>query len=90
LLNCLQRGEADRVLLGFYGSLAYGMGRETLLAAWRVTSLKTGEPTPTMPHLYSGTQQLRILRMMLLAEEGDGLVIGSANPEGLAGEREAR
>ena len=79
-LNCLQRGEQDRVLLGFYGSLAYGMGRDTYCGV-EVTYLKTGEPTPTMPHLYSGTQQLRLLRMMLLREEGDALVIGSAIPK---------
>ncbi|MBP7936159.1 MAG: hypothetical protein KA354_16070 [Phycisphaerae bacterium] len=79
-LNCLQRGEANRVLLGLYGSLAYGMGRETYCGV-EVTYLKSGEPTPTMPHLYSGTQQLRILRMMLLREEGDGVLIGPAIPK---------
>lgn len=78
-LNCLQRGDVDRVLLGLYGSLAYGMGRETYCGV-EVTYLQTGEPTPTMPHLYSGTQQLRLLRMMLLREEGDNLLIGQAIP----------
>jgi hypothetical protein len=78
-LNCLRRNDIRRVLLGFYGSLAYGMGRDTYCGV-EVTKLLTGEPTPTMPHLYSGTQQLRLLRMMLLHEEGDELVIGQAIP----------
>ncbi|MEW6747524.1 MAG: hypothetical protein AB1486_32735 [Planctomycetota bacterium] len=79
-LNCLRRDEVRRVILGFYGSLAYGMGRDTYCGV-EVTQLLTGEPTPTMPHLYSGTQQLRLLRMMLVHEEGSGeLVIGHALP----------
>ncbi len=78
-LNCLRRDDIDRVLLGFYGTLAYGMGRDTYCGV-EVTQLMTGEPTPTTPHLYSGTQQLRLLRMMLLHEEGDELVIGRAIP----------
>jgi hypothetical protein len=55
------------------------MGRDTYCGV-EVTKLLTGEPTATMPHLYSGTQQLRLLRMMLLHEEGDELVIGQAIP----------
>ncbi len=78
-LNCLYRNDIRRVLLGFYGTLAYGMGRDTYCGV-EVTQLTTGEPTPTTPHLYSGTQQLRLLRMMLLDEEGDELVIGRAVP----------
>lgn len=78
-LNCLHRDDIRRVLLGFYGTLAYGMGRDTYCGV-EVTQLTTGEPTPTMPHLYSGTQQLRLLRMMLLDEEGDELVLGRAIP----------
>jgi hypothetical protein len=78
-LNCLGRNDIRRVLLGFYGTLAYGMGRDTYCGV-EVTKLLTGEPTPTMPHLYSGTQQLRLLRMMLLREDGDDLIIGQAIP----------
>ena len=89
-LNCLRAADAKsgrdnrdddirRVLLGFYGTLACGMGRETYCGV-EVTQIVTGEPTPTTPHLYSGTQQLRLLRMMLLHEDGDGLVIGPAIP----------
>jgi hypothetical protein len=78
-LNCVGRNDIRRVLLGFYGTLAYGMGRDTYCGV-EVTKLLTGEPTPTMPHLYSGTQQLRLLRMMLVREEGDELVIGQVIP----------
>jgi len=78
-LNCLGRNDIRRVLLGFYATLAYGMGRDTYCGV-EVTKLLTGEPMPTMPHLYSGTQQLRLLRMMLLHEQGDELVIGPAIP----------
>lgn len=67
-LNCLRRNDVRRVLLGFYGTLAYGMGRDTYCGV-EVTQLHTGEPTPTMPHTYSGTQQLRMLRMMLVQED---------------------
>lgn len=74
-LNCLRRDDVERVLLGFYGTLAYGMGRDTYCGV-EVTQIMTGEPTPTTPHLYSGTQQLRLLRNMLVQEEGDELVIG--------------
>ncbi len=78
-LNCLRRGDIERVLLGFYGTLAYGMGRDTYCGV-EVTQIMTGEPTPTTPHLYSGTQQLRLLRNMLVQEEGDELVIGRGIP----------
>lgn len=79
-LNCLRRDDVRRALLGFYGSLAYGMGRDTYCGV-EVTQITTGEPTPTTPHLYSGTQQLRLLRMMLVQEDNDELVIGRAIPQ---------
>ncbi|HPD29084.1 MAG TPA: hypothetical protein PLL20_03750 [Phycisphaerae bacterium] len=79
-LNCLRRDEVRRALLGFYATLAYGMGRDTYCGV-EVTQIMTGEPTPTTPHLYSGTQQLRLLRMMLLREEGERLLIGHAIPQ---------
>ncbi|MGQ9651542.1 MAG: hypothetical protein ACUVXJ_15655, partial [Phycisphaerae bacterium] len=79
-LNCLGRDDVRRVLLGFYATLAYGMGRDTYCGV-EVTQIMTGEPTATTPHLYSGTQQLRLLRMMLLREEGKRLLIGHAIPQ---------
>ncbi|MBM4061739.1 MAG: hypothetical protein FJ265_11690 [Planctomycetes bacterium] len=77
-LERLRAGEPGRALLGFYGSLAYGMGRDTYCGV-EVTKIASGEGTPTTPHLYSTTQQLRLLRMMLLREEGDELwLLGGA------------
>jgi len=78
-MNCLDRGEIKRVILGFYTSLAYGMSRGTY-AGVEVTRLRTGDNYPTLPHLYSGTQQLLLLRNMLLREDGDDLWIGPAIP----------
>ena len=78
-MNCLHRDEVKRVILGLYTSLCYGMSRGTY-AGVEVTRLRTGENYPTLPHLYSGTQQLLLLRNMLLQEEGDDLWIGRAIP----------
>jgi len=78
-INCLRRNDIKRVLLGFYGSLAYGMGRGTYCGV-EVTYLRSGDGTATTPHTYSGTQQLRLLRMMLMREESDTLLLGAAMP----------
>jgi hypothetical protein len=78
-VNCLQRGQPKRAILGFYGSLAYGMTRETYSAV-EVTSLRAGANQSTLPHLYSNTQQLRLLRNMLVREQGDCLLLGQAIP----------
>jgi hypothetical protein len=78
-LDCLKLDRVKPAILGFYGSLAYGMSRETY-AGVEVTRLFSGDNEPTLPHLYSCTQQLRLLRMMLLQEDGDGLWFGRAMP----------
>lgn len=78
-MNCLQRDEPKRVILGLYTSLAYGMSRGTY-AGVEVTRLRTGDNYATLPHLYSGTQQLLLLRNMLLHENGRDLWIGRAIP----------
>jgi hypothetical protein len=78
-MNCLKRNEVKKVILGFYTSLAYGMSRGTY-AGVEVTFLRTGANEPTLPHLYSGTQQLLLLRNMLVREEGDTLVLAQAVP----------
>jgi hypothetical protein len=78
-MNCLQRDEVKRVILGLYGSMAYGMSRGTY-AAVECTAIRTGENYWTLPHTYSNTQQLRLLRNMLLREDGDKLWIGQAIP----------
>jgi hypothetical protein len=85
-LDSLKLDRIKRVILGLYGSFAYGMSRETYSGV-EVTRLFTGDNEPTLPHLYSCTQQLRLLRMMLVQEEGDRLWIGRAMPRPwLAGE----
>ena len=79
LMNCLQRDKVKRVILGFYGSLAYGMSRDTY-AAVECNTIRTGENYWTLPHTYSNTQQLRLLRNMLVREEGNTLWLGQAIP----------
>jgi hypothetical protein len=59
--------------------MAYGMSRGTY-AAVECTAIRTGENYWTLPHTYSNTQQLRLLRNMLLREDGDTLWIGQAIP----------
>jgi len=78
-LGQLKLDKVKPVILGLYGSLAYGMSRDTF-AGVEVTHYLTGDNEPTLPHLYSCTQQLRLLRMMLLREDGDDLWIGQAAP----------
>lgn len=78
-LNCLQRDDMKRAILGLYGSLAYGMSRDTY-AAVECTSIQTGENYWMLPHTYSNTQQLRLLRNMLVREDGDSLWLGQAIP----------
>ena len=85
-LDGLKLDRVKQAILGFYGSLAYGMSRETYSGV-EVTRLFTGDNEPTLPHLYSCTQQLRLLRMMLVQEDGDRLWLGRALPSHwLAGE----
>jgi len=79
-MNCLERGEVERVLLGFYGTLAYGVSRDTW-AGVECTHMWTGANARTLPHLRSGTQQLRLLRNMLVREEGDRLLLAQAAPQ---------
>jgi Bacterial protein of unknown function (DUF885) len=78
-LDSLKRDEVGKAILGFYGSLAHGMTRETYSGV-EVTKLFTGDNDSTLPHLYSCTQQLRLLRMLLVREEGDDLWLGQAVP----------
>jgi hypothetical protein len=55
------------------------MTRETYSSV-EVTWVAKGDNMHTLPHLYSNTQQLRLLRNMLLREVGDDLMIGQAIP----------
>ncbi len=78
-MTCLERNEPKRVLLGLYASMAYGMSRGTW-AAVECTPIRTGKNYWTLPHTYSNTQQLRLLRHLLLWEDGDNLRLGEAMP----------
>ncbi|MGI6415198.1 MAG: hypothetical protein ACOX1P_05970 [Thermoguttaceae bacterium] len=79
-MNCLERDEVARVLLGFYGTMAYGMSRGTW-AGVECTNMLTGAHTRTTPHLRSSIQQLRLLRNMLVREQGDALILAQAIPQ---------
>lgn len=79
-MNCLERGEVERVLLGFYGSMAYGMSRNTW-AGVECANMISGLNAATLPHLRSGTQQLRLLRNMLVREHDNQLLLAQAVPQ---------
>lgn len=78
-LTQLRDGNIGKFLLTFYGMLAYGMSRGTYSAV-EVTHLPLGINELTLPHTYSNTQQLRMLRMMLVREEGNDLLLASGTP----------
>jgi hypothetical protein len=79
LLNELKRGHVRKTLLGFWSMLAFGMTRDTYSPV-EVNMIETGENHFTLPHLYSCTEQLRLLRALLLREDGDVLELGEAIP----------
>jgi hypothetical protein len=79
LRHMFLRDEVKKVILAFYGWMAYGMSRETY-AGVECTNIVTGENFWTLPHLYSGAQQLRLLRMMLVHEDGANLLLCRATP----------
>lgn len=79
LLNALKLGEVHKTLLGFWSMLAFGMTRDTYSPV-EVTMIRTGENELTLPHLYSCTQQLKLLRSILLREDGDVLELGEGVP----------
>jgi len=78
-LTQLRKRNVDQFLLTFYSMLAYGMSRGTYSAV-EVSYLPYGINELTLPHTYSNTQQLRMLRMMLVKEEGDDLWLAFGTP----------
>jgi hypothetical protein len=60
--------------------LAFGMTRDTYSPV-EVTMIETGENHLTLPHLYSCTEQLRLLRALLIMDEGNELKLGEGIPE---------
>ncbi|RIK87891.1 MAG: hypothetical protein DCC67_01320 [Planctomycetota bacterium] len=79
LMNRLRAGEIRKTLLGFWSFMAYGMSRDTYSPV-EVTLYKSGDNHYTLPHTYSCTQQLRLLRCLLLDEEDGDLVIARGVP----------
>ena len=79
-LEMLKRDQPKKAILALYGSMAYGMSRTTYSGV-ELTIIQTGANQLTLPHLRSGTQQLRLLRMMLVREEGDHLILAQAAPQ---------
>jgi hypothetical protein len=78
-LTELRNGEVPKSLLTFYGFLAYGMDRDTYSSV-EFTRITSGINELTLPHTYSNTQQLRLLRMMLVKEEGEDLLVAPGTP----------
>ena len=62
----LRQGNATPAISGLYSSLAFGSSKT--FSSVEVTLVGTGSNWPTLPHLYSNTQQLRLLREMILFE----------------------
>jgi len=78
-LTQLRNGNPDKFLLTFYSTLAYGMARGTYSSV-EVSYLPYGMNELTLPHTYSNTQQLRLLRLMLVRREGEDLLLASGTP----------
>lgn len=79
LLDRLRNDETRKLILGFWTYLAYGMTRETYSPV-EVTLYKSGDNHFTLPHTFSCTSQLRLLRYMLLREEGNDLILCQGVP----------
>lgn len=78
-MTCLRRDDIEPAVLGLYSSMAFGMTRDTYSAV-ELSMVRTGENYWTLPHTYSNTQQLRLLRNMLIREDGQALWITQATP----------
>jgi len=84
LLTKIRKDDIPGVLLGFYAMLAYGMDRDTY-AGTEVVDLIEGNPHygqkfHYQPHTLSNVMQIRLLRMMLVREEGSTLHLASIAP----------
>jgi hypothetical protein len=79
LMTQMQRDDIKKVLLGFWSMFAFGMTRETYSPV-EVSHILTGENHLTLPHTYSLTEQLRLLRNMLVWEDGEVLKLAHAIP----------
>lgn len=84
LVTKIRKDDIPGVLLGFYAMLAYGMDRDTY-AGTEVVDLIEGNPHYSQkfhfqPHTLSNVMQIRLLRMMLVREEGSTLHLASIAP----------
>ena len=77
-MTCLRRNDPRHAILGFYGTLALGMSRTTLGGIEHPRL--PGETPYTIPHLRTDSQLLRLLRAMLIREDGDKLILAQATP----------
>ncbi|MCX7824230.1 MAG: hypothetical protein N2689_01565 [Verrucomicrobiae bacterium] len=78
-LTCLRRDEAKRAILGFYSTMALGMTRSTHGGVEH--PYLDGQNPHTIPHLRTGSQFLRLLRMMLVREEGREMILAQGVPQ---------
>ena len=78
--KCSNAASRRRRSSGCTARMAYGMSRTTYSGV-ECTRIETGANARTLPHLRSGTQQLRLLRMMLVREEGERLILAQAAPQ---------
>jgi hypothetical protein len=79
LMTEMKRDEDRKVILGFWSMMAYGMTRGTYSPV-EVTMFKEGDNSYTLPHTYSLSEQLRLLRNLLVREDGDVLWVGQGIP----------
>ena len=77
----LRRSEPKKAILALYASMAYGMSRNTYSGVEVVFDIRAGRNDVMMPHLRSGTQQLRLLRSLLVREDGDRLILAQGVPQ---------
>lgn len=78
-MNRLDHEQVRKAILGLYASMAVGMSRETFSAV-ECSRVSTGENYWTLPHTYSNTQQLRLLRNLLVREKGQDLLLAQGVP----------
>jgi hypothetical protein len=78
-MNRLDHEQVKKAILGLYASMAVGMSRETFSAV-ECSRVSTGENYWTLPHTYSNTQQLRLLRNLLVREKGEDLLLAQGVP----------
>ncbi len=79
LHNRLENNEPEKAILGLYGWMAYGMSRTTYSGV-EINNHRVGDNHATLPHSFSSTEQLRLLREMLVREEDNRLILGQAIP----------